>query len=55
MLTAEARVQTRRPNRYLVQLCRHFSNRGRHLHRPRSHGTGDTQALLAGQAHVEWS
>lgn len=56
MLTCEARVQTRRPSRYLAQLCQHFSNKGRHLrHRPGGHGTGDTQTLQAGQAHVEWS
>ena len=42
MLTAEARVATERPGRYLVQLCKHFDNKGRHLgHRPRSHGTDD--------------
>ena len=31
MLTAEARVETDRPGRYLTQLCQHLSNRGRHL------------------------
>jgi hypothetical protein len=61
MLTAEARVETDRPSRYLVQLCRHFSNKGRHLgHRLHGHAGGDEQALrdmraVAEQARVEWS
>jgi hypothetical protein len=39
MLTAEARVQTEHPARYLVQLCKHASKMGGHVrHRPRSHG-----------------
>ena len=29
MLTAEARVETARPSRYLMQLCKHFDNKGR--------------------------
>jgi hypothetical protein len=29
MLTAEARVETDRPERYLTQLCQHLSNQGR--------------------------
>ncbi|NUO42937.1 MAG: DUF2218 domain-containing protein, partial [Streptomyces sp.] len=28
--SAEARVETGRPSRYLVQLCKHFDNKGRH-------------------------
>ncbi|MCX4585950.1 DUF2218 domain-containing protein [Streptomyces sp. NBC_01481] len=61
MLTAEAHIETGRASRYLVQLCRHFNNKGRHLgHRPRAHQGGDAQALremqaVAAQAHVEWS
>ncbi|WP_369254978.1 DUF2218 domain-containing protein [Streptomyces sp. R35] len=61
MLTAEARVETDRPSRYLVQLCKHFDNKGRHLgHRPRGHNGEDAQALqetraVAAQAQVEWS
>ena len=56
MLIAEARVETERPSRYLVQLCRHFSHNGRHLR----HGLG-TQPIGDEQAHgdvrvrVEWS
>jgi hypothetical protein len=38
MFAAEAHVETERPSRYLVQLCKHFENKGRHLtHRPRNH------------------
>ncbi|MFF4728747.1 DUF2218 domain-containing protein [Streptomyces mirabilis] len=61
MLTSEARVETERPSRYLVQLCKHFDNKGRHLgHRPRAHNAGDAEALremqaVAAQAQVEWS
>ncbi|MFJ9011665.1 DUF2218 domain-containing protein [Streptomyces canus] len=67
MLTAEARVQTDRPRRYLVQLCSHFSNKGRHVrdgHRPRSHGGGGGQSsaemramsqIRPDQIDVEWS
>ncbi|SFE42101.1 DUF2218 domain-containing protein [Streptomyces mirabilis] len=62
MLTAEARVETERPSRYLVQLCKHFDDKGRHLgHRPRAHnGDGDAVALremraVAARAEVEWS
>jgi hypothetical protein len=55
MLTAEAHVQTERPSRYLVQLCRHAHQMGqRRLHRARTHGGGDTQAPPEVQ-HVEWS
>lgn len=40
MLIAEAQIETERPSRYLVQLCRHAENMGRHggpmLHRPRA-------------------
>ncbi len=53
MLTAEARVQTEHPTRYLVQLCRHVSKMGGHLrHRPRSHdGDGGPPEIR----HAEWS
>ena len=61
MPTAEARVETERPGRYLVQLCKHFSHKGRHLgRRLHGHSGGDGQALhemraVAEQARVEWS
>lgn len=57
MPTAEARIQTERPGRYLTQICKHLSNEGRHLgHRPRAHAGGDIQATHpATEAQVEWS
>jgi hypothetical protein len=61
MPIAEGRVETERPSRYLVQLCKHFSNKGRHLgQRPHGHRGGNPQALrdmraVAEQARVEWS
>ncbi|MFD7280993.1 DUF2218 domain-containing protein [Streptomyces sp. NPDC059862] len=61
MPIAEARVETARPSRYLVQLCKHFANKGRHLgHLPRAHSGGDAQALrdmraVAQEAQVTWS
>ena len=52
MLAAEAHVETDRPGRYLVQLCRHFTHQGRHLrHRRPPHLAGAADA----HAHVEWS
>ncbi|WP_409474545.1 DUF2218 domain-containing protein [Streptomyces sp. HC307] len=61
MPIAEARVETERPSRYLVQLCKHFSNKGRHLGR-RIHANqgGDAQLLremraVAEHADVTWS
>lgn len=61
MPAAEARVETERPSRYLVQLCKHFSSKGRHLgRRLHGHQGGEGQALremraVAEQARVEWS
>ncbi|MFI6850868.1 DUF2218 domain-containing protein [Streptomyces sp. NPDC050416] len=61
MPTAEARVETERPSRYLVQLCKHFSTKGRHLgRRLHGHPGGDGQALremraVAERAQVSWS
>lgn len=65
MLTAEAQVETDRPSRYLVQLCKHFDNKGRHLgHRPRTHRGEDAQApsethmpaaVRPDQIQVEWT
>lgn len=55
MPASEAHVQTERPSRYLVQLCRHVDQMGRNLfHRPRSHFTGAAHAPPEVQ-HVEWS
>ncbi|MFF4835347.1 DUF2218 domain-containing protein [Streptomyces sp. NPDC001315] len=65
MPIAEARISTDRPSRYLVQLCKHFTNKGRHLgDRARSHQSGDATPpagthlppeLEPEQIHVEWS
>ena len=53
MLTAEAHIATDRPSRYLVQLCKHFANKGRHLsHRPRTHTLPD---LRPDEIQVEWT
>jgi hypothetical protein len=61
MVTAEARIETERPSRYLVQLCRHISNisnmsgKTRHLrHGPRMHLAGQAQPPPVGP-HAEWS
>jgi hypothetical protein len=64
MLTAEARVETDRPGRYLTQLCQHLSNKGRHLgtgngrlmrHRPGGQQGDHRRPGLAEQVRVEWS
>src|SRR5215204_6942077 len=53
MLTAQAQVETERPGRYLVQLCRHASQMGQHLHqRPHTHDGGDAPPEVQ---DVEWS
>jgi hypothetical protein len=49
MLTAEAQVETRRPSRYLVQLCQHFSHKGGFL------GHRRPAFLMPDLIHVEWS
>ena len=51
MLTAEARIQTDRPRRYLEQLFRHASRTRRH---PASDGHDHTHARSPVQ-HAEWS
>ncbi|MER8225857.1 DUF2218 domain-containing protein [Streptomyces sp. NPDC094143] len=61
MLSAEAHVATDRPSRYLIQLCKHFARKGRHLgHRPPAHLGHGGQTLserraVAEQAQVDWS
>jgi hypothetical protein len=53
MLTAQARIATERPSRYLVQLCKHFDNKGRHLgHRPSTHTLPEVRP---DQIEVEWT
>lgn len=51
MLTAEARIQTAQPSRYLVQLCRHASSIS---HKILQLHPGKTQTRPEVQ-HVEWS
>jgi hypothetical protein len=57
MLTAEAHVETERPSRYLVQLCRHFTHQGRHLRHRRRHPHlgGDVRLRPGAPVRVEWS
>ncbi|GHF21857.1 hypothetical protein GCM10018789_59860 [Streptomyces werraensis] len=61
MLSTQAHVATDRPSRYLVQLCKHFARKGRHLsHRPRAHLGQDAQSLremraAAEGARVDWN
>src|SRR4051794_17865664 len=53
MLTVEARVETERPSRYLVQLCRHVDQMTQHLgDRPSAHRGGGAPPTIE---HVEWS
>jgi hypothetical protein len=59
MLTAEARVETSRPARYLAQLCQHLSNKGRHLGTgnggPSGHRSEHSGPAPAEQVRVEWT
>jgi hypothetical protein len=59
MPTAEARIETERPSRYLAQLCRHVDNiyrTDRHLqNRRHRHTAGGTQAHPQLPPHIEWS
>src|SRR6266545_3024905 len=53
MLTAEAHVETERPSRYLVQLCRHTGQMSRHLPRlTRDHEDGEAPPEVR---QVDWS
>jgi len=56
MLTAEAQIETRRPSRYLIQLCKHASDMGGHRgHGPRArHAAGAPEGRPQLQ-HAEWS
>jgi hypothetical protein len=53
MLSAQAFVETDRAGRYLVQVCRHFSNKGRHLSgsAARPGGAAGTTHPAAGARH----
>jgi len=51
VVTADARIATDRPSRYLVQLCQHAGHmRGPRAHRPAGHRGGDGDVR-----HAEWS
>jgi hypothetical protein len=52
MPAAEATIETKRPGRYLAQLCQHASKMGGHLHRPRGHADGAASPEIR---HAEWS
>jgi hypothetical protein len=54
MPTAEARVDTDRPSRYLVQLCKHAAAMGRGGHRARLH-PGAPTAGRGVQVEAEWT
>jgi hypothetical protein len=51
--TAFARIETDRPSRYLVQLCRHADNMDRARHRPPSGNTGGRKPPKV--RHVDFS
>jgi hypothetical protein len=63
MLTAEARIETDRASRYLVQACRHFTNQGRHMtglaarHMAAAarHGGAPSGSNPAAKARIEYS
>lgn len=53
MLTAEAVIQTKHPDRYLARLREHSGKMGDHGgHRPHRHGSGGTPPVMA---HSDWS
>lgn len=55
MLTAEAHIQTSRPSRYLIQLCKHANDMGQHRRRGlRAHPGNNTPERPQIQ-HAEWS
>jgi hypothetical protein len=54
MLTAEARIETEHPSRFLVQLCRHAQQVHRLRHSPPEHNGGDAQPPPQVQ-QAEWS
>ncbi len=53
MPTAEARVATDNPGRYLIQLCTHAQQVNRMRHRPAGHGDGTRPRPQV--QHVDWS
>jgi hypothetical protein len=56
MLTAEARIDTERPSRYLVQVCQHAAKiGGSHEHRRFSYAQGEAVGRSDLQVRAEWS
>ena len=56
MLTAEAQIRTNRPSRYLIQLCSHASDMGRHQgHGLRARHAGSAPEGSPELRHAEWS
>lgn len=56
MLTAEARIETERPGRYLIQLGKHAAAMGGSRgHQLRLHAGGGAPAAREVQVHAEWS
>lgn len=56
MPTSEAQIDTERPSRYLVQLCRHAAGMNRTPgHRLRKHADGGALPLGEVQLRAEWS
>ncbi|HEU4945769.1 MAG TPA: DUF2218 domain-containing protein [Kribbella sp.] len=54
MLIAEARIETERPSRYLVQLCKHAASMAGSSHRAHLH-LGGAPARHEVQVDAEWS
>jgi hypothetical protein len=57
MPTSQATIKTDRPERYLIQLCKHAAAMGRTRggHRPRNHATGVALAGGDVQVHAEYT
>lgn len=53
MITAEAHIETDRPERYLAQICKHAAAMGGGGHRARMHGGHPEQDEL--EVDAEWS
>src|SRR3954454_22113393 len=54
MVTAEARIETSRPERYLTQICKHAAAIGGEAHRAGMHHGGPSHAD-PGHVASEWS
>jgi hypothetical protein len=54
VFTAEARIDTDRPQRYLAQICKHAAAMGGGGHRARMH-LGDHPDRQQPEVHAEWT